>query len=193
MWSPLTPEGEAMYDANGDICCAEDLVPDVADPQDLLGKSWCYKLEIFGISKLPVVAAKCYCQYTFDGQTFTTEVIDQHTDHPRWDYTCVHRVDEVNQEFIDRLQTNSMNIHVFVSPYIAQPPQDKISTQNPVVAKNMGFNVGADLQTENELLREKVALLEKENSNLKEHLKKLSNGPASAIGQAQAKDAAINK
>ena len=105
----------------------------------------------------------------------------------------VHRVEEVNQEFIDRLQTNSMNIHVFVSPYIASPPQDKISTQNAVVAKNMGFNVGADLSTENELLREKVALLEKENTNLKEQLKKLSNGPASAIGSAQAKDAAINK
>jgi hypothetical protein len=87
MWSPLTPEGEPMYDANGDICCAEDLVPDVADPQDLKGQSWCYKLEIFGISKLPVIAAKCYCQYTFDGQTFTTEVIDHHTDHPRWDYS----------------------------------------------------------------------------------------------------------
>ena len=105
----------------------------------------------------------------------------------------VHRVEEVNQEFIDRLQTNSMNIHVFVSPYIASPPQDKIGTQNAVVAKNMGFNVGADLSTENELLREKVALLEKENTNLKEQLKKLSNGPASAIGSAQAKDAAINK
>ena len=139
MWSPLTADGDAMYDANGDICCNEDLVPDIADPTDLLGKSWCYKLEIFGISKLPVIAAKCYCQYMFDGQTYTTEVIDQHTDHPLWDYSCVHRVEEVTQEFIDRLQTNSMNIHVYVSPYIAQPPDDKINTQNPIIAKNMGF------------------------------------------------------
>merc|ERR1712166_772658 len=182
MWSPLTPDGEPMYDASGDICCQEDLV----------GKAWCYKLEIFGITKLPVMAAKCYCQYTFDGQTFTTEVIDQHTDHPRWDYACVQRVEEVNQEFIDRLQTNSMNIHVYVSPYIASPPTDKINTQNAVIAKNMGFNVGADLGEENELLRSKVALLEKENTNLKEQLKKMSSGPGAAIASAQAKDAAIN-
>ena len=140
MWSPLTNDGEPMYDAQGDICCAEELVPDVADPADLIGKSWCYKLEIFGISKLPVIAAKCYCQYTFDGQTFTTEVIDQHTDHPRWDYSCVHRVDQVTQEFVDTLQTNSMNIHVYVSPYIAEPPADKINTQNAAIAKNMGFS-----------------------------------------------------
>ena len=32
-----------------------------------------------------------------------------------------------------------MNIHVYVSPYIAQPPDDKINTQNPIIAKNMGF------------------------------------------------------
>ena len=69
-----------MYDAQGNICCAEELMPDVAGPADLIGQSWCYKFEIFGISKLPFIAAKCYCQYTFDGQTFTTEVIDQHTE-----------------------------------------------------------------------------------------------------------------
>merc|ERR1712028_176525 len=96
------------------------------------------------------------------------------------------------QHFIDRLQTNSMNIHVYVAPYIASPPTDKINTQNAVIAKNMGFNVGADLGTENELLREKVALLEKENANLKEQLKKMSSGPGAAIASAQAKDAAIN-
>ena len=43
------------------------------------------------------------------------------------------------------------------------------------------------------MLKQKVALLEKENANLKEQLKKLSNGVASAIGEAKAKDAAINK
>lgn len=41
-------------------------------------------------------------------------------------------------------------------------------------------------------MRQKVALLEKENANLKEQLKKLTGGVKAAIGEAKAKDAAIN-
>lgn len=51
---------------------------------------------------------------------------------------------------------------------------------------------GHDVNTENELLRQKVLLLEKENANLKEQLKKLTGGVKAAIGEAKAKDAAIN-
>ena len=51
---------------------------------------------------------------------------------------------------------------------------------------------GHDVNTENDLLRQKVALLEKENANLKEQLKKLTGGVKAAIGEAKAKDAAIN-
>ena len=51
---------------------------------------------------------------------------------------------------------------------------------------------GHDVSTENELLRQKIALLEKENANLKEQLKKLGGGVKAAISEAKAKDAAIN-
>ncbi len=67
-----------------------------------------------------------------------------------------------------------------------------LTTDNAYNTLIQYFTAGHDVNTENELLRQKVALLEKENANLKEQLKKLTGGVKAAIGEAKAKDAAIN-
>jgi hypothetical protein len=187
VWTPL---GSQDPDENAEI-------PDITDPAELLGKEWNFKIEILGISKLPVMAENTYCQYSFFGQTFTTEVVSQTTNHPHFNYSCVHHVDEVTQEFIDYLTTRSVTVHVFVDPYISQPPTDKICTANKKIAKNLGFGAtdSTDLRSDNATLRLDVERLLKENAALKARIAELEGGQSGAatkLAEAKATDAAIN-
>ena len=68
MWSPLTVDGDPMYDAGRH--CATRICADIADPTICWAKVGATSLKS-SISKLPVIAAKCYCQYMFDGQAYT--------------------------------------------------------------------------------------------------------------------------
>ena len=109
--------------------------------------------------KLPVQTERTYCQYEFFGQQYTTDVVDTVTNHPHFNYSYIHHVDEVTQEFIDYLSTKSVTIHVFVDPYVSSPPKDKIASTNKVIAKNLGFATDggeSDLRAENAKLRTQV-------------------------------------
>ena len=115
VWTPLGSHDEDE----------EAEIPDISSPEDLLGKPWNFKLEIIGISKLPVQTERTYCQYEFFGQQYTTDVVNTVTNHPHFNYSYIHHVDEVTQEFIDYLSTKSVTIHVFVDPYVVSS-KDKI-------------------------------------------------------------------
>ena len=114
---------------------------------------------------------RTYCQYEFFGQQYTTDVVDTVTNHPHFNYSYIHHVDEVTQEFIDYLSTKSVTIHVFVDPYVSSPPKDKIASTNKVIAKNLGFATDggdSDLRAENAKLRTQVDKLLKENESLRQ-------------------------
>ena len=70
-----------------------------------------------------------YCQYDFYNETYTTETVEAETNSPVFDYEFVHHIDAVTEDFIDYLQ-KPFHINVFVTPYISNPPSDKISTNN---------------------------------------------------------------
>jgi hypothetical protein len=178
IWTPLAEDMESEY--------PEDDI--VEDPQELLGKSWTFKFEIIGITHLPVIADVCYCQYKFNGQTFTTETIERTSDHPTFNYSCVHRVDNVTQEFIDEMQTKSMMVQVFVSPYISDPPHDKLSTSNKIIAKKLGYDAGVDPSVE---LKKQVEAQKKEIEQLQAIIKEKLGAQADVL-IAKAKDAALN-
>jgi hypothetical protein len=81
--------------------------------QDLLGKPWTYRLEIVRAADLPVFCDLAYVQYDFFGETFTTEAVQQTTYSPVFEYSKVHHVPVVTQEFIKFLkQPFEMFIHV---------------------------------------------------------------------------------
>lgn len=127
-WEPLgSPDKEVQVD-----------VPDVEDPQDLLGKPWTYEISIKGCTGLPIITDLAYVQYEFNGELFTTETVEQNTRSPTFEYTFVHHVDCVTQSFIDSLGTDRVEFQIFTSPYVMDPPKDKISTDNPVIAENLG-------------------------------------------------------
>ena len=177
VWTPLCEDMETVWPED-DMC---------DDPSDLLGKPWTFKFEIIGITGLPVIADVCYCQYKFNGQTFTTETVERTSDHPTFNYSCIHRVDKVTQEFIDEMQNKSMMVQVFVSPYISDPPSDKLSTTNKIIAKKLGFE-GVDPTAE---LRKQVEAQAKEIQQLQAIIKEKLGAQADVL-IAKAKDAAIN-
>ena len=144
-WIPVTEDGEDMYDKNGDLI-NEETEMIIESPTDLIGKKWNYRFVIKGTSKLPIIASKCYCQYMFDGQVFATEVVEENTDRPSFNYSCMHTVESVDEEFVERMQKACMNVHIFVSPFMSQPPTDKLSTSNRIIAKKFGFNDGTSIK-----------------------------------------------
>ncbi|GMI09861.1 hypothetical protein TrLO_g15271 [Triparma laevis f. longispina] len=199
-WVPLeTPDSEED----------PDYAPDIDDdigPADLLGKPWTYKIKISSCSALPITVDECYVQYTFNGVEYTTETLnEQDTHNPAFEYTCVHHVESVDQEFLDYLMT-PLEINLYCSPAVRQP-KTKVSTTNSAVVKNLTAGVmvaegggasrggGGGGDAELERLRARVAELETENARLIQENEKLKAGGSAVVKgleAAKALDTSIN-
>jgi hypothetical protein len=123
-WTPLAGED-----------APEDADPPSWEGEEMLGKPWTYKLEIDSAAGLPLMTDECYCEYTFMGETFVTETVEQNTRNPTWKYEATHYVPEVTQEFLDYLQSGTMNINVYVNPFV-DPPKNKCDTKNERIRAN---------------------------------------------------------
>mmetsp|Transcript_11659 Transcript_11659/g.20804 ORF Transcript_11659/g.20804 Transcript_11659/m.20804 type:complete len:1079 (+) Transcript_11659:197-3433(+) len=208
-WEPLP--------RHPDMAGPEEL-PEVLEEDDLLGKSWTYRIKIKGASGLPVITDMAYVQYEFFGEEFVTETVEQNTHNPVFDYEFVHHVDVVTKEFIEFLK-RPMEFHVFMSPLV-QPPKDKVSTLNPVIVARMtgmpdpegadaSSSAAASIKKQLSMGQE-LAALQARNGELEEQVRQLQAALAEAnrelaqyrdlttprtktrIQEAQAKDAALN-
>jgi len=94
---------------------------DVEDEKDIIGKPWTYRLQIEKASDLPVFCEQAYVEYNFFGETFTTEVIEQNTFSPVLDYSFVHHVPCVTEEFLAFLK-GSFEMHFHITQQVNQPP-----------------------------------------------------------------------
>jgi hypothetical protein len=112
-WFPLGDEEESCPPA------------EIEGEEDLLGKSWTYKIEIKRAADLPVFCAMAYVEYDFFGETFTTEAVQQTTFSPIFEYTKIHHIPKVTQEFIDYLK-GSVEFRIHVTQHI-DPPKVCIS------------------------------------------------------------------
>ena len=144
IWTPLADEDDE----------GEGEIPEITDPSELIGKPWTYKIQIKHATELLQMSGASYCQYEFYGQTFTTECIEDHTQSPTFNYEYVHHIDSVDQAFIDYL-SKPFHVSVFITPYIANMPRDKVSTNNDIIVGNiMGKTVSIkSLRIENAKLR----------------------------------------
>ncbi|KAL8020936.1 putative kinesin-like protein [Plasmopara halstedii] len=161
IWTPLSsPNIEAHNE--------DDLI-DIENPQDLLGRSWTYKVQIVGATGLPLITDLAYCQYEFLGELFTTESVEQRTRNPVFNYEYVHHVSCVTEQFLEYLSSARLEFQIFVKPYMLDLPKDKISTRNPAIATRLeqghaGKPTIEELQTE-------CARLELHLANVSEDLK----------------------
>merc|ERR1712025_678380 len=126
VWTPMAgPDGDEAL---------EGLFHD--SPQELLGLPWTYKLEIRGASGLDIMCSKAYVQYKFFGELYETLRIDEATFAPNFQYSYVHHIESVTQEFLDFLD-KPMSFHVYTSPYIKVKDGDQPSTSDPVVVSRI--------------------------------------------------------
>jgi len=109
------------------------LIPEL-EGAELVGKPWTYRITIKEVTGLPVAAEVAYCQYEFFGETFTTESVEQNTRNPVFNYSFVHHIECVTDEFVEYLNKESMPIDVFVNPFV-EPPPDLVSTSNQLIVE----------------------------------------------------------
>merc|ERR1711881_22985 len=104
--------------------------------EELLGKPWTARLEIRGASGLEIMCSKAYVQYKFFGELFETLRIDDATFAPNFNYSYVHHIESVTQEFLDFLD-KPMSFHVYAAPYIKVKEGEQPSTSDPVVVSRI--------------------------------------------------------
>merc|ERR1719230_2458551 len=133
-------------------------------PQELLGRPWTYKLEIRGASGLDIMCSKAYVQYKFFGELFETLRIDEATFAPTFNYSFVHHVDKVTQEFLDFLD-KPMSFHVYAAPYIKVKDGEQPSTTDPVCVSRItgrALDIPSVDKMDEKALRKHAGTLEKQ-------------------------------
>jgi hypothetical protein len=157
-WTPLAPD-----DLYGE---GEELDVYVEEPSELLGKPWTYKLQIKGAAGLPLAVDVSYVQYDFFGELFVTETIEEVTHAPQFNYTYIHHLDAVTEEFVEWLK-QPMEFHLHVSP-VVENTGDEISTSNPHVSATLSGKVST-FATKSDLIK-KISKLESDVKGLKQHV-----------------------
>ena len=123
-WVGCMPDERIIWSKDGDV-----LVDNMGlynfetldDPEtQLVGKPWCFCFNIDRLTGghqidgvLPFVCKSVYCTYTFRGQEYRTETV-LNTDTPVFNFSCVHRVEKVDLDFIHEMQTKACRVWVFV-------------------------------------------------------------------------------
>jgi hypothetical protein len=182
---------------------------DIESEDDLIGKSWSYRLEIKRAADLPVFCEMAYVSYDFFGETFTTEAVQQQTYSPVFDYTRVHHVGHVTKEFVDYLK-GSIEMQIHITQHLDNPP-DKIGTENAIVVESItsgepkgyahaaGKRPKSDAETKNEQLTaqlqektEENAQLQSKIAQLEARLLALEGSKKKGLNDAKALDETIN-
>eukprot|EP00941_MAST-03F_sp_MAST-3F-sp1_P001991 g1991.t1 len=158
VWTPLEPD-----DLYGE---GEELDVYIEDPEELLGKPWTYKIEIKVADGLPLAVDVAFVQYNFFGELFVTETVEEVTHSPQFNYSYVHHVDAVTEEFIEWLK-EPMEFHLHVSP-VVETTGDTISTSNPHISATLSGKVSS-FATKSDLIK-KISKLENEKTALEKKL-----------------------
>lgn len=202
IWTPLNgPDDDTPWDDGESF---------IDKPEDLLGKPWTYKIEIHGASGLDHMCSRAYVQYTFNGDLFATERIDNNTHSPVFNYSYVHHVESATPEFLKSL-TEPMNFHVYAAPYIEVKDGDQPSTEDPLVVSlitGREVHIPPIEEMDEQTLRKHALRLEKQLRQAKEKIGSLtqllydateqveklkgSSHAARLLRGAKAADAAVN-
>lgn len=185
-WTPLGGPGED--DAGLPL-------NEIMDANDLLGKKWTYKVEIIQASDLPVFCEMAYVEYDFFGETFTTEAVQQTTFSPRFEYSRIHHVSNVKEDFLNMLR-GAFEMRVHVTQHITAP-SDRLGTSNTIVIESIrsgepkGYEASgvdkpkSEIELKNLQLKEALQKLQEENTALtrriqylEQHLAQLEGGAA---------------
>eukprot|EP00924_Labyrinthula_sp_SR-Ha-C_P007575 maker-scaffold_42-snap-gene-0.53-mRNA-1 protein AED:0.04 eAED:0.04 QI:0/0/0/0.66/0.8/0.66/6/0/1391 len=145
---------------------------EVIDPMALLGKSWIYTLHIGKVSKLSTKVSQIYIEYEFNGEKYLTECIEVNdkagSRNVKMDYSCVHEVHEVFNDFLTYLDQTEFKLHVYIKPWVEVIELEPISTADPEIC--IGLGIKGIITREENLPVDEVLFLQKENVELKQLL-----------------------
>ena len=105
-------------------------------PSKLLGKPWTYKLEIRKASGLELECSRAYVEYKFFDDIYETLRIEDSSFDIDFQYSYVHHIECVTQEFLDFLD-KPLAFHVYTAPRIRVEKGEQPSTSDPVVVRRM--------------------------------------------------------
>ena len=147
---------------------------------DLVGSDWQFKLIIEAANELEINFADVYCQYVFYGETFTTDVVQSSKALEQtipFQYECIHGFETSTLEFVNYMQSESLQIKLVGKIRPQHLPKDEMGTTNSVIAHNVTnvFQVVEDLsESENPLSlneRDRAIQVIQDHKNLKTDIK----------------------
>merc|ERR1712159_282546 len=83
-----------------------------------------------------MMCSKAYVRYAFFGEVYEAPVINTASCQFNFEYSHVHHIESVTQEFLDFL-AKPMPFHVHTAPYILLRKGMQPSTSDPVVVSRM--------------------------------------------------------
>ena len=159
---PNDPVGELLYywevlasPSNADA--SESETKSVTTVSDMVGNEWRFKLVIQAATDVAVNFAGVYCQYTFYGETYTTDVIQSTSELERtlnFEYSCVHGIEAATSQFIEYMEQDVMEIKLMGKVRPQHIPTNEVGTSNKIIMANVGniFSAATDLADGNEQL-----------------------------------------
>jgi len=174
MWTPLvSPDDEDM-----------ELPPTefVEDPKLLIDKEVTYRCNIGAVEGLDMRVEKAYIQYEFFGELFTTNTVEGPTATPNFEYSFVHHVPKVTEEFLEWI-TKPMEYQLFVSLHV-QEAKNVITSEDPALVSRITGRSSRDKKRHNR--REdsnKIKKLQKEKQLLETQIVALTTALAAAREQ----------
>mmetsp|Transcript_44335 Transcript_44335/g.70930 ORF Transcript_44335/g.70930 Transcript_44335/m.70930 type:complete len:1024 (-) Transcript_44335:657-3728(-) len=188
---------------------------EVVDADDLIGKSWTYKLEIGKLKNLPTPIAEAYIVYEFNGQRYVTDAVEAPNASREVDleYSEILHVDVVDAEFLAYLDEVEFKFEVFIKPYVSCKLRP-LSTSDAALCKNLGITVSIEndpvaqveaLKKENAELLKQLELLRQEKyeeaykrhvAQLEDKIAQLESGPSKVkqkLADAKSVDSKLNK
>jgi len=165
VWQPMqSPDDETLP--------SEEII----EPEDLIGKSWTYKLNIGKLKDLPTPIAEAYVSYEFYGQRYVTDVanLSHACREVDLEYSEVLHIDCVDEAFIQYLDQVEFKFEVYIKPWVVcnLPP---LSNGSMDLCKSLGIVPSAEMlenspQHKLEKLQGELEQLLLENKELKAQL-----------------------
>ena len=161
-WVACLPDARAIYSNSG-----EQLVDDLGlynfesldDPEtQLVHQPWVYRFNISSVtgtcekeSVLPFCCKSIHCTYSFNGQEYHTQPVTN-TNAPVFNYSHIHRVENVDIDFIQDVQTRPFRLSIYVTKEddASEEDNNNASTKEEVQPQKQEGEEGGDVETKEE-------------------------------------------
>lgn len=183
MWTPLV----SPDDEDEELPATEF----VEDPTLLIGKEVTYRCSIGTVEGLEMRLEKAYIQYEFFGELFTTNTVEETTSTPNFEYSFVHHVPQVTEEFLDWIK-KPFEFQLFVALHVQEPKTVITSEDASLVSRITGRSARDKRKSNRREDGHKIKRLQKEKQLLETQIVALTTALAAAREQITSLGHSVN-